>query len=114
MTETREAFDPFEGKTVQIRNDLVLRLRGQYACGPTLPNGEPEFGWREFETPPIQHEAAAEIERPRAALKPFADAAKRFTPYPKKMEGAPVELSITLAELRQAASAYEQSQKTGE
>ncbi len=53
----------------------------------------------------------AEIERLRAALKPFAEAAKRFTPYPKKMEGAPVELSITLAELRQAASAYEQSQE---
>lgn len=63
MSETRETFDPFEGKTVQIRNDLALRLRSQYACGPTLPSGEPEFGWRQFETPPIQHEAADEIER---------------------------------------------------
>jgi heterodisulfide reductase subunit C len=32
-----------------------------------MPNGEPEFGWRQFETPPIQHEAAAEIERLRTA-----------------------------------------------
>ncbi len=69
MSETREAVDPFSGERVQIRNDLVRRLRGQYACGPTLPSGEPEFGWRQFETPPVQHEAAEEIERLRAALK---------------------------------------------
>jgi len=28
-----------------------------------MDNGEPEFGWREFTTPPIQHEAAAELSR---------------------------------------------------
>lgn len=66
MAETRQIFDPFDNKTVTIRNDLILRLRGRYATGPTLENGEPEFGWREFPTPPIQHEAAAEIERLRA------------------------------------------------
>lgn len=73
MTETREVFDPFDGKTVQIRNDLVRRLRGQYACGPTLASGEPEFGWRQFETPPIQHEAADEIDHLRSALTKVAD-----------------------------------------
>lgn len=41
---------------------LVDRLRGNYACGPHLPNGRPEFGWRQFQAPPIQHEAAAAIE----------------------------------------------------
>jgi hypothetical protein len=61
--EIRTIFDPFTQKTVEIRNELVLRLRGKYAIGPTLPNGEPEFGWQQMETPPIQHEAAAEIER---------------------------------------------------
>ena len=61
--ETRTITDPFLNKEVEISNRLTDRLRGRYAKGPTLPNGEPEFGWSEFETPPIQHEAAAEIER---------------------------------------------------
>lgn len=43
-------------------DDLVKRLRGQYAMGPHTPNGDPEFGWRQFESPPIQHEAADHIE----------------------------------------------------
>ena len=60
--------DPFLGKDVQISDDLTDRLCGKYACGPTLPNGEPEFGWRQHETPPIQHEASAEIKRLRSLL----------------------------------------------
>lgn len=63
MTETRKVHDPFLGKDVEVSNCLVDRLRGKYASGPHLPNGKPEFGWRQFEAPPIQHEAAAEIER---------------------------------------------------
>ena len=35
---------------------------GKDASGPHLPNGNPEFGWRQFQAPPIQHEAAARIE----------------------------------------------------
>lgn len=58
----RTVFDPFEGKTVEISDRLVDRLRGKYASGPHLPNGNPEFGWRQFESPPIQHEAADRIE----------------------------------------------------
>ena len=50
--------DPFTGKVVGINDDICDRLRGRYACGPTMPDGEPEFGWRTFETSPIQHEAA--------------------------------------------------------
>ncbi|RBO54687.1 hypothetical protein DSD19_04740 [Rhodovulum sp. BSW8] len=49
-------------------DSLVDRLRGKYAMGPHLPNGKPEFGWRQFEAPTIQHEAAAEIERLRDIL----------------------------------------------
>lgn len=63
MTETRTVRDPFLGKDVQVSNKLTDRLRGRYACGPTLPNGEPEFGWRQHEAVPIQIEAAKEIER---------------------------------------------------
>ena len=55
---TRTVHDPFHGKDVQISNRLVDRLRGKYANGPHLPNGNPEFGWRQFQSPPIQHEAA--------------------------------------------------------
>lgn len=63
MTDTRTVHDPFLGKDVQISDRLVDRLRGKYASGPHLPNGNPEFGWRQFQAPPIQHEAATEIER---------------------------------------------------
>lgn len=60
--------DPFIGHDVQISARLVDRLRGKYACGPHLPNGNPEFGWRQFEAPPIQHEAAARIEELEAII----------------------------------------------
>lgn len=63
MSETRTVHDPFHDKDVQVSNRIADRLRGKYAVGPVLPNGEPEFGWRQHQTPPIQHEAAALIER---------------------------------------------------
>lgn len=68
MSESRTIRDPFLGKDVEISDRLVDRLRGKYAIGPTLPNGEPEFGWRDFPSPPIQQDAANEIERLRARL----------------------------------------------
>ena len=68
MAETRTMHDPFTGKDVQISDRLVDRLRGKYASGPHLPNGNPEFGWRQFQSPPIQHEAADRIEALEAAL----------------------------------------------
>lgn len=61
--ESRAVHDPFMGVDVQISDRLVDRLRGKYACGPHLPNGNPEFGWKQFQAPPIQHEAADRIER---------------------------------------------------
>jgi hypothetical protein len=73
MAAVREVYDPLFRKTVRISDRIGDRLRGRYACGPTLENGEPEFGWREFETPPIQHEAAVIIDALRAALKQIAD-----------------------------------------
>jgi len=66
---TRTVHDPFLGEDVQVSNKLTDRLRGKYAIGPVQPNGEPEFGWRQFETPPIQHEAADYIEALEAALR---------------------------------------------
>lgn len=55
--------DPFFDEDVEIYDRLTDRLRGRYAVGPTMPNGEPEFGWRELPTNPVQVEAANEIER---------------------------------------------------
>lgn len=69
MSETRTVHDPFLGKDVQVSSRLLDRLRGRYANGPTMPNGEPEFGWREFPAPPIQKEAADQIELLTSALK---------------------------------------------
>lgn len=60
--ETRTVHDPFVGEDVQISNRLVDRLRGKYASGPHLPNGLPEFGWRQFQATPINLEAAERIE----------------------------------------------------
>jgi len=62
VSDARKIHDPFLGKDVVIIDRLVDRLRGNYACGPHLPNGRPEFGFRQFQAPPIQHEAAAVIE----------------------------------------------------
>jgi hypothetical protein len=86
MTGTRKVHDPFLGKDVEVSNRLVDRLRGNYAMGPHLPNGAPEFGWRQFQAPPIQHEAAAEIERLRDALQAMVDT---FKPFTMKPIGAP-------------------------
>lgn len=69
---TRTVHDPFAGQDVQISDKLTDRLRGKYACGPHLPNGNPEFGWRQFQAPPIQHEAAERIERLETALRIIA------------------------------------------
>lgn len=67
--EMRTVHDPFTGADVQISDRLVDRLRGKYASGPHLPNGNPEFGWRQFQAPPIQHEAADRIDALEAALR---------------------------------------------
>jgi hypothetical protein len=69
MSDARTIFDPFLGKDVVIIDRLTDRLRGNYACGPHLPNGQPEFGWRQFQAPPIQHEAAAVLDAVIAELR---------------------------------------------
>jgi hypothetical protein len=48
-----------------VKQGLVDRLRGQYRIGPHLPNGDPEFGWRQYQATPINIEAADEIVRLR-------------------------------------------------
>jgi hypothetical protein len=68
MNETRLIYDPVIGKHVQISDNLTDRLRGRYAIGPKLENGEPEFGWREYDVPPIQIEAAKRIENLETVL----------------------------------------------
>ena len=63
MSNTVTIYDPFLNKNVEISHKLTDRLRGKYACGPMLPNGEPEFGWRIHDVPNIQKEAADRIEQ---------------------------------------------------
>lgn len=70
--ETRTVHDPFTGLDVQISDRLVDRLRGKYASGPHLPNGLPEFGWRQFQATPINLEAAERIEKLEASLRQIA------------------------------------------
>lgn len=54
-------------------SDLINRLRGRYAVGPIMANGEPEFGYRQFDKlpdgkclPAIHGEAANALERAQA------------------------------------------------
>lgn len=63
--------DPTPSDLARLRDwrDLANRLRGKYAKGPILPNGEPEFGYRLFTTmpdgsafPAIHFEAADAID----------------------------------------------------
>jgi hypothetical protein len=79
--ETRTVHDPFTGQDVQVSNRLVDRLRGKYASGPHLPNGRPEFGWRQFEAPPIQHEAANRIEELEIRVAVLETAARVVTSF---------------------------------
>ena len=90
MSETRTVYDPFIGADVQISDRLVDRLRGRYACGPHLPNGNPEFGWKQFEAPPIQHEAAARIEELTRALEPFVEIGLIVGDPPRRVKEADV------------------------
>lgn len=49
-----------------MMSDITNRLRGKYPLGPIGEDGEPEFGWRQFDRttlPPIHGEAADEIDR---------------------------------------------------
>lgn len=68
MSDTRKLFDPFLEMEVEISDKLTDRLRGTYAIGPIGPDGVPEFGWRQHGVPPIQIEAAAEIDRLNALV----------------------------------------------
>ena len=72
----RTVYDPFLDKDVIIVDRLTDRLRGNYACGPHLPNGRPEFGFQQFQAPPIQHEAAAVIDVLVKALEEIANPLK--------------------------------------
>lgn len=71
----RTICDLAEPETCSHQSDipgLINRLRGKYSMGPHLPNGDPEFGWRQFQATPINLEAANALEAQRhkiAALK---------------------------------------------
>ena len=85
MTETYTFNDPFLNKVVEVSHNLTDRLRGKYACGPIMPDGEPEFGWREFPTPPVQQEAAKRIEELEKQLAAALEDRARFPQKPDEM-----------------------------
>ena len=99
LVEGREVFDPFLNKTVKVSDKLTDRLRGRYAIGPTMDNGEPEFGWREFTTPPIQHEAADELARLSSAHSEAVEDARKHL----------AELSASRAEVVALREALEEA-----
>lgn len=53
-----------------MQGTLLDRLRGRYPIGPEV-DGQPEFGFRQFDPVPIQLEAANEIERLQGLLSEF-------------------------------------------
>jgi hypothetical protein len=107
MTETRTVHDPFMGRDVQISNRLTDRLRGKYASGPHLPNGNPEFGWKQFEAPPIQHEAADRIE----ALEECRDVLSEIMRDPRGRGIDPDHRTRAYAALGRAAQSYRSERK---
>ncbi len=88
--------------------DIVERLRGIYrapitdglgAAGGDEPDNPHEFV-RKFETPPIQHDAADEIERLRKALRLAGDRVARLAykmPPPNAWTPQFVLLGLTIA-----------------
>ena len=88
MTETRTVHDPFTGTDAKISNRLLDRLRGKYAVGPTLPNGEPEFGWRQHPVAPINGEAADRIEALEGRLRIW------LNDYERSADGALVTIPV--------------------
>lgn len=83
-----------DGKGEAMSDDIVERLRGRYAMGPHLPNGEPEFGWRQFQATPINVEAADEITRLRAKLAEARDVSPVF-----RLADAEIEIERLRAEI---------------
>jgi hypothetical protein len=113
MTETRTFHDPFLGKDVQVSDKLTDRLRGRYARGPTTPNGEPEFGWRDFPVSPIQIEAAAEIDllrAERAAADQVALTARHYVAAMEARLNAAVDLLRPLAALGPICDHFDRTQ----
>jgi hypothetical protein len=104
---------------------LCKRLRGEYRipitdglgpAGGEEPENAREFV-RRFETAPIQHEAAdtierqaAEIERLRGALEPFADLADEFSVcgdgQPIGVKAVSGQSDLNVGHLRRAAEAF--------
>jgi hypothetical protein len=81
-------------------------IRGMLASKPKA-----SLWGRLFEGGKLFSESAeAENVRLRAALKPFADAAARFAPYPGQMEEKEVNAFFTLAQLRAASAALTTAQ----
>lgn len=88
--------------------DIVDRLRGKYSVGPHLPNGNPEFGWRQFQVTPINLEAAEYIESLRARLE-LADKAhgQNFAEL-SKLYDAVVRENLELRKLLAGAQAHKE------
>lgn len=70
---TAELYDAVVKERDYRVDTLQERLRGQYRMGPHLPNREPEFGWRQFEAPPIQHFTADIIDELIGIIQTFVD-----------------------------------------
>jgi len=92
--------------------DIVERLRGIYrapitdgleAAGGDEPDNPHEFA-RKFETPPIQHEAADEIERLREALREIYEVYAGSEGIPQPMTAAEGYLLSLLMEAVEIAS----------
>lgn len=61
--ESYQVLEPLAGKPVEISHRLVDRLRGRYPIGKMMPDGKPEFGWKDYGSSPVQEIAANEIDR---------------------------------------------------
>lgn len=82
--------------------DILQRLRATLTDKDNMPRMSSE----KWLAVGLAKEAADEIERLRSALAPFAEAARRFAPYPNLQNDACVDVpALTLGHLRAAAAA---------
>jgi len=94
MTETPEGRPVPESGLEQQARDLVNRLRGRYARGPIMANGEPEFGYRIFDRVPAIPDADGSMARPpiyEEAAKTIEALLARHVPRPGTIAEEPAK-----------------------
>lgn len=96
--------DSLSPEKVAGLRDLSNRLRGRYAVGPIMANGEPEFGYRVFETMPdgkpfpmIHGEAADAVDALLDEVERLRGLVTEISEHPRLVLGSTLRRKISRA-----------------